>query len=121
MRLSPIQILILTSTREMEWRIHKRMRGKKRTSTSDMLFASDIRKKIEELYKESNNQPYTTQGFWVAMKQLKRDGLIYVSPHKRGTSKRTVCLTAEGEALFSYPSSIALYTTHIEEEENETK
>tara|TARA_R110000764_G_scaffold17520_1_gene48135 strand:+ start:3125 stop:3550 length:426 start_codon:yes stop_codon:yes gene_type:complete len=110
-RLTPIQIIILTVTREEEWQLSKRMRGKKRTSASDMLFASTIRKIIENLYTASNHSPYTTQGFWVAISQLKKSGLIYVAPHKRGTSKRTICLTPAGEALFCYPSSILLYTT----------
>ncbi len=77
-RLSPIQILILTITREKEWVINKRMRGKKRTQTSDMLFANDVRKKIEALYTKSDNPPYTTQGFWVSINQLKDRGLVYV-------------------------------------------
>lgn len=110
-RLSPLQIMILTVTREMEWQIAKSIRGKKRTTKTPVLFASDVREVIEKLYIESCNNPYTRQGFWVAISQLKKDGYVYIAPHKAGTTKRTICLTAAGELLFTYPQSIQLYTT----------
>jgi hypothetical protein len=110
LRLSPLQIMIMSVTREEGWRIDKALRGKRRTEKAGLLFASDVRKLIEDLYKESNNSPYSTQGFWVAISQLKKLGYVYVAPHKKGTSKRTICLTAIGEALFTYPQSIQLYT-----------
>ena len=115
LRLSPIQIMIMTVTREEEWRIAKLIRGKRRKEKAEPLFASDVRKIIEVLYEGSNAAPYSTQGFWVAISSLKKQGLIYVAPHKKGTSKRMLCLTATGEALFSYPQSIQLYTNQKNE------
>lgn len=114
-RLSPIKIMILTVTREMEWEINKRMRGKKRTAAVDMLFANQVRKIIEQLYIASGADPYTIQGFWVSVKQLKKAGLLFVAPHKKSSTKRTICLTAKGEAIFTYPQSIQLYTPTIQE------
>lgn len=112
MRLSPLQIMTLSVTREMEWQISKQARGKKRKGKTGLLFASDVRKTIESLYVKSCNSPYTSAGFWVSTNQLKKDGLLYVSPHKKGTSKRMICLTALGEALFKYPPSTKLFLTN---------
>jgi hypothetical protein len=101
MRLSPLQILILVESRFSEARLGK---GKH-------LFADKVRKEVSKIYEEHGSKPPSRQSFWDAFNALRDDGLLYIAPHKKGTSKRAIVLTALGTQPFRYPKSIHPYRT----------
>ena len=101
-RFTPLQILILVEIRHAEAGLGK----------GQHLFANSTRKSIEELYRGKNIAPPTRQAFWDAFYALQQQGLLYIAPHKTGTSKRALALTAKAVNLFTYPKSIHPFKNH---------
>lgn len=96
--LSPLQILILCEARHSEAGLAK---GKH-------LFADQVRKQVDALLQSRGGgfRP-TRQAYWAALNTLQsKRGFLYIAPHKKGTTKRAVALTAKGDNLFTYPKSI---------------
>lgn len=101
MQLTPLQILIMCEIR------HREAHRKK----GEHVFANQVRKDVVKLYKERGSaSPPTRQAFWQAFDSLQTlRGMIYIAPHKKGTTKRAVALTANGAAPFEYPQSVHPY------------
>ena len=101
LRLTPLQIMLLVEARYSEGALSK----------GQHLFANRVRKKCEALYYGRGTPPPSRQAFWDAFRALQDRGFLYIAPHKPGTSKRAVALTAEGESLFTYPKSTHPFAT----------
>lgn len=99
MRLSSLQILILVEARYSEARLGK----------GQHLFANKLRAEVTALYEDNDGNPPSRQAFWDAFNVLCKRRLLYIAPHKRGTTKRAVALTAAGADPFEYPKSIHPY------------
>jgi hypothetical protein len=99
MRLTSLQILIMIEARYLEGKLGK---GKH-------MFADVLRKNVEEIYDTHHGEAPSRQAFWKAFGSLTRRRLVYIAPHKKGSSKRAVALTAAGIAPFDYPTSIHPY------------
>ena len=99
--LTPLQILILVEVRHRE-----ALAGK-----GEHVMANDVRHAIEALYEERGAvKPPTRQSFWTAVDVLRhKRGLLWVAPHKKGTSLRAMRLTALGKRPFEYPPFIHPY------------
>jgi hypothetical protein len=102
MRLTPLQIMILVETRHAQSVLTKKQH----------VFANEIRANVEKIYRSHGKEPPPSkQAFWKAFDELVAKKFLYISPHKKGTSKRAVTITAASSQLFHYPASIHPYKT----------
>ena len=108
--LTPLQIMILMGVRHMEWEATAGDSSAVSQSPNlPKLFTNSAYHAVKAKYEEHSRTPPSRQGFWNAVKGLQRERFLYVAPHKKNTSKRSISLTAIGDALFEYPRSIQLY------------